>query len=85
MKSELIGTTETKKEIDWSKSQLIIIKNEDLKYIVLTTGKHDGYFFTGTVVWSNNINIITGSYSDIWDKRYYTVLPSTTAVKLQND
>lgn len=85
MKSELIGTKETKKEIDWSKSQLVIITFEDLKCIVLTTGKHGDKYFEGVIVWSEHPEFVTGQYYSELTKSVYILLPPSQVIKLQND
>lgn len=74
MKVTINTTGPQSREIDWSKK--MAVSNGD--YIVLTTGEHDGMFFSGMQVGKN-------IYSTMWNKNAFTPCTTPITVTFENE
>lgn len=86
VKSRMLYPVNSKQEIDFSKKQLLVMKNnsnED-RFIVLCSGQSNDCSFCGMIVWVTDDACIykVGEYSDEWTKEGFKIF--NNAIELSN-
>lgn len=77
MKTEIITENPEVKEIDWSKKTLV----RSTHVVVLATGEHDEYRFSGYVIHSRIDKYSNLSYSQHWEKKAFSPITEPITIK----
>ena len=80
MESKIITETPEITEIDWSKPQIVKSTLTDL--VVVTSGRHTGKMFAGTVLATGaNSTVDTGQYHFTFKKERFTPITKPITIK----